>query len=116
VVICGEGGLENSRIDWRRFAERAVRMEVPAHLAAKICWVSKDQMDAFEDVWCAWLGELAKDAPDKAVLADLLEDLLAVFTALKSVYPPASLHDCVDGNDENRVFLNQSIITSFPKK
>ncbi len=116
VVICGEGGLENSRIDWRRFAERAVRMEVPAHLAAKICWVSKDQMDAFEDVWCAWLGELAKDAPDKAVLAGLLEDLLAVFNALKSVYPPASLHDCVDGNDENRVFLNQSIITSFPKK
>jgi hypothetical protein len=116
VVICGEGGVENSRIDWRRFAENAVGMEVPAHLAAKICWVSKDQMDAFQNVWCAWLVELAKDAPAKAVLAGLLEDLLDVFNKLKSVYPPASLHDCIDGNDENRVFLNQSIITSHPKK
>jgi len=26
------------------------------------------------------------------------------------VYPPASLHDCADGNDENRVFLNQTIV------
>jgi hypothetical protein len=116
VVICGEGGLENSRIDWRRFAERAARMEVPAHLAAKICWVSKDQLDAFQVVWCAWLAELTKDPPDQAVLADRLEELLDVFNALKSVYPPASLHDCVEGNDENRVFLNQSVVTSLPKK
>jgi hypothetical protein len=116
VVMCGEGGLENSRIDWRRFAEHAVRLEVPAHLAAKICWVSTDQIDTFEEAWCDWLEELAKDTPDKAVLAGLLETLLAVFNALKSVYPPASLHDCVDGNDENRVFLNQSIITSLPQK
>lgn len=114
VVIAGEGGVANSEIDWRRFAEKAIRMEVPAHLAAKICWVGREQLAAFEAAWCAWLVELAKDPLDKAVAADRLEDLLAVFNALKSVYPPASLHDCADGNDENRVFLDQSIITSSP--
>jgi hypothetical protein len=114
LVIGGEGGVANSEIEWRRFAEKAVRMEVPAHLAAKICWVSKAQLTAFEAVWCPWLAELAKDPLDKAALAARLEDLLTVFNALKSVYPPASLHDCADGNDENRVFLDQSIITSSP--
>jgi hypothetical protein len=112
VVLSGEGGNANSGIEWRRFAERAIRMEVPAHLAAKICWVGKEQLAEFRAAWCAWLAELAKDPVDKALLGARLEDLLKVFTALKSVYPPASLHDCIDGNDENRVFLDQTIITS----
>jgi len=116
VIICGEGGLENSRIDWRRFAENAVRMEVPAHLAAKICWVSKVQLGAFEHVWCKWLEKLRKGGPKHPDSSKALTELLGVFNALKTVYPPASLHDCIDGNDENRVFLNQSVITSFPKK
>jgi hypothetical protein len=115
IVISGEGGVENSRIDWRRFAERAAGMEVPAHLEAKICWVGKTQMDAFQAAWCAWLEELRKDPQDAAALGARLKELVDVFAGLKSVYPPASLHDCVDGNDENRVFLNQSIVTSFPK-
>ena len=36
-----------------------------------------------------------------------------VFIELKNVYPPATLHDCVDGNDENRVLLNQTIISNI---
>lgn len=116
VVLSGEGGNANSGIEWRRFAEKAVRMEVPAHLAAKICWVSQEQLAEFQTVWCAWLAELAKDPVDKTLLGDSLEDLIKVFTTLKSVYPPASLHDCLDGNDENRVFLDQTIITSHPEE
>lgn len=114
VVLSGEGGNANSGIEWRRFAERAVRMEVPAHLAAKLCWVSKGQLAEFQAAWCAYLAELAKDPADPSLLGARLEDLIKVFTALKSVYPPASLHDCIDGNDENRVFLGQTIITSLP--
>lgn len=114
IVMDGQGGVFNKEIEWRRFAEKAIRMEIPAHLAARICWVSQEQLAGFQAAWCAWLAELAKDPLDKPVLADRLEDLLAVFNALKSVYPPASLHDCADGNDENRVFLDQSIITSTP--
>lgn len=116
VVLSGEGGNANSGIEWRRYAEKAIRTEVPAHLAAKICWVSKAQLADFQAVWCAWLAELAKDPLDKALLAGRLESLLTVFNALKSVYPPATLHDCVDGNDENRVFLDQTIITDSPEE
>jgi hypothetical protein len=114
VVLCGEGGDANSGIEWRRYAEKAVRMEVPAHLAAKLCWVSKEQYAEFRTVWCAWLAERSKDPVDEDALGARLSDLIAVFSALKSVYPPASLHDCLEGNDENRVFLDQTVITSSP--
>jgi hypothetical protein len=110
LVMNGEGGLANAGIAFRRFAERTIRFEIPAHIGLKICWVSSEQMIAFEVLWCAYLAELAKPVPDAKQLSNRLTDLLALFNELKSIYPPASLHDCEDGNDENRVFLNQTVI------
>ena len=43
VVLNGEDGLANGGIEFRRFAEQTIRMETPAHLGVKICWVSKKQ-------------------------------------------------------------------------
>ncbi len=110
IIMNGEAGIANSGIVFRRFAESTIRQEVPAHLALKICWVSNDQMAIFQGVYCAWLTELAKTEPDKILLSQKLNDLINIFITLKSVYPKAYLHDCVDGNDENRVYLNQTIV------
>jgi hypothetical protein len=110
IVMNGETGLANAGIEYRRFAEQVIRMEAPAHLALKICWVSITQLAEFEAVYCAWSAELSREKRDVAGLHNKLVALLAVFTQLKSIYPPATLHDCEDGNDENRVFLNQTII------
>lgn len=110
VVLSGEDGIANSGIEFRRFAEQTIRQEIPAHLAVKICWVSNKQLVEFEQVYCAWLAELAKSQPDKIQLHNKLKALLEVFEKLKSVYPPAKLHDCVDGDDSNRVFLDNTII------
>jgi len=109
-VLNGEEGIANSGIAFRRFAEQTIRKEIPAHLGLKVCWVSAEQLQEFETKYCAWLAELSKEKPGTVTLSDLLKELLAVFAELKNVYPPASLHDCVDGNDENRVYLNQTII------
>ena len=87
-------------------------METPAHLGVKICWVSKKQLAEFEQVYCAWLSELAKPEPNALQLHNKLVDLLAVFKELKNVYPSATLHDCIDGNDDNRVFLGHTAIIS----
>lgn len=110
LVMNGEGGLANVGIAYRRFAEQTIRMELPAHIGLKICWVSHEQLILFKGLWCAYLAELAKESPDPLTLSNRLTALLAIFKELKSVYPPASLHDCADGNDENRTFLNQTII------
>lgn len=110
IVLNGEAGLANEGIAFRRFAENTIRQETPAHLGLKICWVSTEQLEEFEQVYCDWSAELAKDEPDAALLHNRLAALLAVFKNLKSVYPKASLHDCADGDDENRVYLNQTIV------
>jgi hypothetical protein len=110
IVLNGEVGIANAGIAFRRFAETTIRQEVPAHLALKICWISNAQMEIFQGLYCTWLTELAKTEPDKILLSQKLTDLLAEFIKLKSVYPKAYLHDCVDGNDENRVYLNQTIV------
>jgi hypothetical protein len=113
IVLNGEEGIANSGIEFRRFAERTIRTEAPAHLALKICWVSKEELLVFEKAFCDWLKELNKEEPDKLVLSQKLKELIELFLKLNNVYPPASLHDCVDGNDDNRVYLNQTIISNF---
>ncbi len=110
VVMNGETGIANAGIEARRFAEQTIRREVPAHLAVKICWVSTDSLQELCKVYCDWSEELAKPDPDVLLLHQKHDALLALFNNLKSVYPPASLHDCADGNDENRVYLNLTII------
>lgn len=110
VVLSGESGIANSGIEFRNFAEKTIRSEVPAHLGVKICWVSDIQLIEFEEVHCDWLAELAKETPNAVQLNDKLQKLLIVFENLKSVYPDARLHDCKDGDDSNRVFLNNTII------
>jgi hypothetical protein len=113
IVLNGETGLVNKDIPFRRFAEQTIRLETPAHLALKICWVTAKQLADFEQVYCAWLAELAKldPEPDPVTLHNLLVEVLKVFANLKSVYPPATLHDCVEGSEENAVFLGQTVIT-----
>jgi len=47
---------------------------------------------------------------DKLELLQTHARLLKIFKQLKSIYPPATLHDCEDGSDENPIRLNQTII------
>lgn len=112
VVLSGEqtSGLANQGIAFRRYAENAIRMETPAHIGVKICWVSNRQLATFQRIYCQWLQALANDETPPAVLSNKLHRLLCIFNKLKSVYPPASLHDCTDGDDENRVYLNNTVI------
>jgi hypothetical protein len=110
IVMNGEEGIANSGIDFRRFAEKTIREQAPAHLGLKICWVSSVQLIEFEKRWCAFLKEKAKHGSDAAELNTKLIALLKEFDNLKSVYPDAHLHDCEDGDDQNRVFLDQTII------
>lgn len=115
VVLNGEMGMVNSDIVFRRFAEKTIREEIPAHLGVKICWVSTAQFNLFEKAYCSWLSELAKEAPDVTELRIRFAALMDIFTVLKNVYPEARLHDCVDGNDENRVLLGQTVIVDEKK-
>lgn len=110
VVVNGEDGPAATDMAFRDFAEQTIRLEAPAHLGVKLCWVSKKQLRQFAAVFCRWRTELARPERDDVVLHQRLSALLEVFSTLKNIYPPATLHDCVDGNDENRVLLGRTII------
>ncbi len=57
-VMPGWMTLSTDNLDLRRFAERTIREETPAHLLGKTCWVGNDdgQFDRFEEAWYHWLS------------------------------------------------------------
>ncbi len=114
-VFDGESELPKKHFEFRRFAEKTIRTELPAHVLCKICWVKSSVYQSFEKAYVDWLTDTyvipAADEECKnkvGVNNNPLKNLICEFKKLKSIYPPATLHDCVDGNDENRVFLNQT--------
>lgn len=42
-------------LEFRRFVERTLRMEAPAHVFLRICWVNPKQLYHFEQVYQKWL-------------------------------------------------------------
>ncbi|TAL42272.1 MAG: hypothetical protein EPN92_11775 [Chitinophagaceae bacterium] len=93
-------------MDFRRYCERTIRMETPAHILPKICWVSNDQLHELEDIYKEWLMVKAgaKDDTD----GKILKQLIIVLTSLKSIYPPSTLQDCTSREERKLFLLNQN--------
>ena len=99
--------------NFRRFVEQTLRLEAPAHVALKICWVDVCQMRDFEVAYRDWLKQLALDSCQDAAcyLTGALNRLLAILPQLKNVYPEATLHDCQEsGSEDNPIILNQTAL------
>jgi len=100
-------------LNFRRYAEQLIREETPAHIVPQICWVGTEQMRALDRDWRAWLI-LAQD-PDADGLARTiaLNTLIATLESLRTVYPPATLHDCDEGEDQSIVRLGATNLGLF---
>ncbi len=81
---------------FRSYVERFIREQTPAHIYARICWVSESDMDRFENAYVIWKDRLARRRePDTmAAYLDALERLLTVWRGLRNVYPPVHVHSC----------------------
>jgi hypothetical protein len=98
---------------FRRYAERLIREETPAHIMPRICWVGNEEMRDLDRTWHAWLDLAADPDADPADLSEALDDLIGVLERLRTIYPPASLHDCAEGEDENIVRLGATTLGLF---
>lgn len=58
----------------------------------------------------ALLSQLASFYAGKLPLLQTHAALLDVLAQLKSIYPPATLHDCEEGDDTNPVRLNETVL------
>ncbi|MBI1227584.1 MAG: hypothetical protein GC192_20290 [Bacteroidetes bacterium] len=45
VVMPGWARLTEDDLYWRRFADRTIELEAPAHILTKICWVGDEQLE-----------------------------------------------------------------------
>jgi hypothetical protein len=85
---------------FRQYAERIIRMETPAHILPRICFVDEAHMQEFEAVYEEWRKEKRKsvrlDLPmDKVINSKLIEVLDNLFT----IYDQGYLADCDDDTD-----------------
>ncbi len=97
-----------SEIKFRRFFERTLRTEAPAHVFLKICWVSPRQMRAFEDAYGQWRQALAHPDCDRTVAHNAL---INVLLKLRSVYAEGRLSGEGAGK-ENLMILDQTKLGS----
>jgi hypothetical protein len=99
-------------MNFRNFLARFIREQTPAHIFAKICWISLEQMNEFQPVYNAWKDALANrdQLPDPSVYLGALEQLIAVWRKLRSVYPPVHLFDCTDVKEITPTVLGESAL------
>ncbi|MBN2486381.1 MAG: hypothetical protein JXB34_10450 [Bacteroidales bacterium] len=109
VLPYWQGRFDN--MDFRRFFERQLRLEAPAHVFLNICWINCRQMREFEEKYKRWLVENVKAAKDLGNLSASLNQFIDINKRLRSVYPSGVLHDCEgSGTFENAVILDYSVL------
>lgn len=100
--------------DMRALVENTLRLEAPAHVSLKICWIDHNQMRDVEAAMKAWAAAKIGVAPDLDTLTEKQNTLLTVLKGLTSIYPVATLHDCDDPDDNlNPVVLDHTAIGTF---
>lgn len=95
-------------MDFRRYCERIIRMETPAHIYPKICWVNNEQLREFENAYQNWLEVKAGLVSDQDNA--ILQRFIIILNNLKTVYPPAKLQDCSSTEQRRLFLLNQNAL------
>jgi hypothetical protein len=97
---------------FRAFVAQTIRRELPAHLVPRVCFISRKHMREFEKCYRAWLTALANE-DDKLPL--ILTKLFTCLEMIHTIYPPGTLHDCIEDGDElNPVVLGHTQLGSRP--
>jgi len=98
---------------FRRFFEKTVRKETLAHIHAKICWADEADIKKFQGAYKEWLESISEKEPDQAIISAKAKLVIEIMNDIRSVYPVATLHDCIEDEGENIVLLNNTILGTF---
>ncbi|RKH69413.1 hypothetical protein, partial [Corallococcus aberystwythensis] len=103
-----------TRLSFRAFLEQTARLEAPAHVHLKFCWVDLEQMRRFETALLPWLLERAQAQPDPERLVQRHNALVETLESLRPVYPTATLHNCQEDLGENPLLLGRTQLGTMP--
>jgi len=100
---------------FRKYVERIIRMETPAHVLPRICFVDQEHMGIFEDAWHTWLSEKSGAVdPLKQTDDPTLVRLIKVMEQLFSAYEQGHLTTCEDATPEHKtVTLGRTALGSL---
>ncbi len=112
-------------IYYRDYMEKLIRKETPVGVMLRICWIDEEKMDAFEKAMEAWwllrqrfAGSTASDiAANFELFVRAQNELVEILKSFRTVYPPATLHNCEDeSREENntRIFLGRTRLGEEP--
>lgn len=68
-------------LNYRKYAEKIIREEIPAHIFVKVCWVSREVMGLFEEAYASWFSVM-KESLGLSVGADWKARRTAAFGEL----------------------------------
>ncbi len=102
-----------NNLHFRALFERTLREECPAHILARICWISNEQMLELDRKYRTWVAARAQKNANPMQLRTALRELILLLQQLRTVYPSATLHDCEEGSDENPVRLGNTNLGLF---
>ncbi|MDF7816975.1 hypothetical protein P1X15_05185 [Runella sp. MFBS21] len=104
-----------SNISFRKYAERVIRKELPAHILARICWVSQSHLEEFVNRYKVWLELKSRmcEAPDLQAYALAFNELLEILHRLHTIYPEGVLHNCDNPDEKSPLILGRSVLGSL---
>jgi hypothetical protein len=98
---------------YRKFVERLIRLETPAHILPRICFIPHHAMVCFRARYHAWRKEL-QDFTSEQRKEQATMDLIRCLTELYTVYEEGQLIDCDDDTIErNPMVLDRTHLGSF---
>ncbi len=100
---------------FRQFAERLIRMETPAHVLPRICFVDQEHMQLFEAIHAQWLHERrSSEDPGRQASDNTLKALIEALNAIFTIYEEGRLADCDGGTlQKNTLVLGGSMLGSL---
>ena len=99
---------EFDRMAFRRFVEKTIREELPAHVLPKICFVDKDSLKKLETRYRVWLKHRASEDPESLQSNNALNALITELAELHNEYPARKLHKLGDEGDPIPIILNRT--------
>jgi uncharacterized protein YegP (UPF0339 family) len=95
-------------LNFRRYVEKTIRLETPAHIYPRICWIDLNQMIEFEAAYKKYLQGIHGSKTERTESTNKFIDVLF---NLRNVYPAAKLHDCESaGSSAPQVVLDYSTL------
>lgn len=108
-VILPAESVRFRNFDFRTYIEKVVRLETPAHIYPRVCWWSREDLRAFEELYRVWLENKRNGDVNTEAGLQNLRDLIRTLFERKSMYPTGRLDDC-EAPVDNPVIINRTAL------